>query len=206
MTGTIPPLSPWTSAVPSQSSPFLSASCSGCGPGYRSPLDAMKGETCYIFSATDETVTRWSDHCHLTGLKYPRPLGPRVVECDLNATLSWGCEPVVSRCEQLAWLCAKLRKISHRCFSCKGPREEIVYLPCIYRNTNTLKPDYLATVDVDPKSSTYCKVEVHSFNPPLTVLCCVELVLTSDFHPGLFLSDLISSSTKSLNVSLSCCF
>uniref|UniRef100_A0A674NNG4 Methanethiol oxidase n=1 Tax=Takifugu rubripes TaxID=31033 RepID=A0A674NNG4_TAKRU len=59
----------------------LSASCSGCGPGYRSPLDAMK-----------------------------------------------------------------------------GPREEIVYLPCIYRNTNTLKPDYLATVDVDPKSSTYCQI------------------------------------------------
>ncbi|TNN02032.1 hypothetical protein fugu_009519 [Takifugu bimaculatus] len=57
------------------------ASCSGCGPGYRSPLDAMK-----------------------------------------------------------------------------GPREEIVYLPCIYRNTNTLKPDYLATVDVDPKSSTYCQI------------------------------------------------
>lgn len=34
-----------------------------------------------------------------------------------------------------------------------------MYLPCIYRNTDTLKPDYLATVDVDPKSSTYCQVE-----------------------------------------------
>lgn len=41
----------------------------------------------------------------------------------------------------------------------EGPREEIVYLPCIYRNTDTLKPDYLATVDVDPKSSAYCQVE-----------------------------------------------
>lgn len=40
----------------------------------------------------------------------------------------------------------------------KGPREEIVYLPCIYRNTDILKPDYLATVDVDPKSSTFCQV------------------------------------------------
>uniref|UniRef100_A0A674P7L3 Methanethiol oxidase n=1 Tax=Takifugu rubripes TaxID=31033 RepID=A0A674P7L3_TAKRU len=69
----------------------LSASCSGCGPGYRSPLDAMK-----------------------------------------------------------------------------GPREEIVYLPCIYRNTNTLKPDYLATVDVDPKSSTYCQV-IHRL--PMPNLC-----------------------------------
>ncbi|XP_028280875.1 methanethiol oxidase isoform X2 [Parambassis ranga] len=64
------------------------ASCSGCGPGYRSPLDAMK-----------------------------------------------------------------------------GPREEIVYLPCIYRNTGTLKPDYLATVDVDPKSSTYCQV-IHRLPMP----------------------------------------
>uniref|UniRef100_A0A8C9WJ65 Methanethiol oxidase n=1 Tax=Scleropages formosus TaxID=113540 RepID=A0A8C9WJ65_SCLFO len=39
----------------------------------------------------------------------------------------------------------------------KGPREEIVYVPCIYRNTNIEKPDYLATVDVDPKSANYCK-------------------------------------------------
>ncbi|PNI22952.1 SELENBP1 isoform 12, partial [Pan troglodytes] len=40
----------------------------------------------------------------------------------------------------------------------KGPREEIVYLPCIYRNTGTEAPDYLATVDVDPKSPQYCQV------------------------------------------------
>lgn len=40
----------------------------------------------------------------------------------------------------------------------KGPREEIVYLPCIYRNTGIEKPDYLATVDVDPKSPHYCQV------------------------------------------------
>lgn len=43
-------------------------------------------------------------------------------------------------------------------FPAEGPREEIVYLPCIYRNTATLKPDYLATVDVDPRSSTFCQV------------------------------------------------
>uniref|UniRef100_A0A672FM94 Methanethiol oxidase n=1 Tax=Salarias fasciatus TaxID=181472 RepID=A0A672FM94_SALFA len=59
----------------------LSANCSGCGPGYRTPLDAMK-----------------------------------------------------------------------------GPREEIVYLPCIYRNTASVRPDYLATVDVLPSSPTYCQV------------------------------------------------
>uniref|UniRef100_A0A667Z3J8 Methanethiol oxidase n=1 Tax=Myripristis murdjan TaxID=586833 RepID=A0A667Z3J8_9TELE len=66
----------------------VSASCSGCGPGYRSPLDAMK-----------------------------------------------------------------------------GPREQIVYLPCIYRNTDVLKPDYLATVDVDPSSPTYCQV-IHRLPMP----------------------------------------
>ncbi|XP_053744133.1 methanethiol oxidase [Synchiropus splendidus] len=47
----------------------------------------------------------------------------------------------------------------------KGPREEIVYLPCIYRNTDILKPDYLATVDVDPKSSTFCQV-IHRLPMP----------------------------------------
>lgn len=39
-----------------------------------------------------------------------------------------------------------------------GPREQIVYLPCIYRSTDVLKPDYLATVDVDPESTTFCQV------------------------------------------------
>uniref|UniRef100_A0A4W5K3S7 Methanethiol oxidase n=1 Tax=Hucho hucho TaxID=62062 RepID=A0A4W5K3S7_9TELE len=45
------------------------------------------------------------------------------------------------------------------------PREEIVYLPCIYRNTGIQKPDYLATVDVDPKSPTYCQV-IHRLPMP----------------------------------------
>ncbi|XP_012585450.1 PREDICTED: selenium-binding protein 1 [Condylura cristata] len=47
----------------------------------------------------------------------------------------------------------------------KGPREEIVYLPCIYRNTATEAPDYLATVDVDPKSPQYCQV-IHRLPMP----------------------------------------
>uniref|UniRef100_A0AAQ5YD12 Methanethiol oxidase n=1 Tax=Amphiprion ocellaris TaxID=80972 RepID=A0AAQ5YD12_AMPOC len=46
-----------------------------------------------------------------------------------------------------------------------GPREEIVYLPCIYRSTEILKPDYLATVDVDPKSPTYSQV-IHRLPMP----------------------------------------
>lgn len=47
-----------------------------------------------------------------------------------------------------------------------GKREEIVYVPCIYRNTPTdQKPDYLATVDVDPKSPSYSKV-IHRLPMP----------------------------------------
>ncbi|XP_074044925.1 methanethiol oxidase [Macrotis lagotis] len=47
----------------------------------------------------------------------------------------------------------------------KGPREEILYLPCIYRNTGTDAPDYLATVDVNPKSSCYSQV-IHRLPVP----------------------------------------
>lgn len=31
-------------------------------------------------------------------------------------------------------------------------------MPCIYRNTGIEAPDYLATVDIDPKSPQYCQV------------------------------------------------
>ncbi|XP_045103873.1 selenium-binding protein 2-like isoform X6 [Portunus trituberculatus] len=45
----------------------------------------------------------------------------------------------------------------------EGPREKIVWLPCIRKGTG--KPDYLATVDVDPQSQSYCKV-VHRLYLP----------------------------------------
>ncbi|KAG7169116.1 Methanethiol oxidase-like, partial [Homarus americanus] len=38
----------------------------------------------------------------------------------------------------------------------KGPREKLVWVPCI--KTKTGKPDYLATIDIDPQSPNYCKV------------------------------------------------
>ena len=41
----------------------------------------------------------------------------------------------------------------------KGPREKLLYIPCIYRGTATKKPDYLATVDCDPSSPDYGKVQ-----------------------------------------------
>ncbi|KAG0715893.1 Methanethiol oxidase [Chionoecetes opilio] len=49
----------------------------------------------------------------------------------------------------------------------EGPREKIVWLPCI--KTGSGKPDYLATVDVDPQSPTYCKClkpRPHYHSPP----------------------------------------
>ena len=40
----------------------------------------------------------------------------------------------------------------------EGPREKLLYVPCIYSNTETKKPDYLATVDCDPESVEYGQV------------------------------------------------
>lgn len=41
----------------------------------------------------------------------------------------------------------------------KGPKEQILYVACIQPNAKvTGKPDYVATIDVNPNSKTYCKV------------------------------------------------
>uniref|UniRef100_A0A670K9E2 Methanethiol oxidase n=1 Tax=Podarcis muralis TaxID=64176 RepID=A0A670K9E2_PODMU len=40
----------------------------------------------------------------------------------------------------------------------RGPREKLIYVPCILTGTGTQQPDYLATVDVDPESPCYCQV------------------------------------------------
>lgn len=40
----------------------------------------------------------------------------------------------------------------------KGPREALLYVTAVYTGTGREKPDYLATVDVDPTSPTYSKV------------------------------------------------
>lgn len=40
----------------------------------------------------------------------------------------------------------------------KGPREKLLYIPCIYRLTDAKKPDYLATIDCDPESPNFGKV------------------------------------------------
>ena len=40
----------------------------------------------------------------------------------------------------------------------KAPPETLAYVPAIYAGTKVDKPDYLATVDLDPKSPTYSQV------------------------------------------------
>ena len=47
----------------------------------------------------------------------------------------------------------------------KSPAEKIAYMPCIRTGTGVNKPDYLATVDVDPKSPTYSSV-IHRLPMP----------------------------------------
>ena len=47
----------------------------------------------------------------------------------------------------------------------KAPREKLLYTIAIYTGTGIQKPDYLATVDVDPNSPTYSKV-IHRLEMP----------------------------------------
>jgi methanethiol oxidase len=47
----------------------------------------------------------------------------------------------------------------------KSPRETLLYVPCIYAGTKTDKPDYLATVNVDPTSPHYGQI-VHRLEMP----------------------------------------
>lgn len=47
----------------------------------------------------------------------------------------------------------------------KAPRETVAYVPAIYAGTDIKKPDYLATIDLDPDSSTYSQV-IHRLHMP----------------------------------------
>ncbi|WVZ67697.1 hypothetical protein U9M48_016741 [Paspalum notatum var. saurae] len=40
----------------------------------------------------------------------------------------------------------------------KGPREKLIYVTCVYNGTGINKPDFLATVDLDPSSPTYSQL------------------------------------------------
>jgi selenium-binding protein 1 len=47
----------------------------------------------------------------------------------------------------------------------RSPRETLAYLPALYTGTGVDKPDYLATVDLDPKSARYSRV-IHRLELP----------------------------------------
>ena len=47
----------------------------------------------------------------------------------------------------------------------ESPPEKLAYIVAIYAGTEIRKPDYLATVDVDPGSATYSQV-VHRLKMP----------------------------------------
>ena len=47
----------------------------------------------------------------------------------------------------------------------RSPREELAYVVCTYAGTDTKMPDYLATIDVDPKSKSYSQV-IHRLAMP----------------------------------------
>merc|ERR1719427_1247377 len=47
----------------------------------------------------------------------------------------------------------------------KAPKEKLLYIPCIYRNTPIPAPDYIATVDMDESSPTYSKI-IHRLEMP----------------------------------------
>jgi selenium-binding protein 1 len=47
----------------------------------------------------------------------------------------------------------------------KSPPEKLAYVVCVHAGTGVVKPDYLATIDVDPASKTYSRV-VHRLKMP----------------------------------------
>ena len=62
----------------------------------------------------------------------------------------------------------------------KGPREKLIYVPAIYTNTSVKKPDYLATVDIDPESPTFCKI-LHKLPMPYVGKCINSLIFHYNF-------------------------
>ncbi|XP_014816305.1 PREDICTED: LOW QUALITY PROTEIN: selenium-binding protein 1-like [Calidris pugnax] len=51
------------------------------------------------------------------------------------------------------------------CPDVKAPREEVAYVTCTYRETCIDQPDFLATIDLNPRSPHYCQV-IHRLPMP----------------------------------------
>lgn len=125
--------------------PTVSAAtkCGRCGPGYPTPLEAMRGKGAMLETPPWEgTLQASALSCCLTCWGGG---GPQTPASSLRHSQRCPCH-------------SSPPTIPTACFLPPGPREEIVYLPCIYRNTGIEAPDYLATVDVDPRSPQYCQV------------------------------------------------
>lgn len=121
---------------------FTATKCEKCGPGYPTPLEAMKGKCAASASLCPQKGIVQSHHPLLISL--PERAG------DLR--------PQPQACPAPCPSFPSTLPSPLTAFYPLGPREEIIYLPCIYRNTGIEAPDYLATVDVDPKSPHYCQV------------------------------------------------
>uniref|UniRef100_A0A669QI95 Methanethiol oxidase n=1 Tax=Phasianus colchicus TaxID=9054 RepID=A0A669QI95_PHACC len=59
-------------------------------------------------------------------------------------------------------ICAPL--LLENCYK-RTPREEVAYVTCTYRETGIDQPDFLATIDLNPRSPYYCQV-IHRLPVP----------------------------------------
>ena len=65
----------------------------------------------------------------------------------------------------------------------KAPAEKLLYSIAIYTGTGIQKPDYLATVDVDPESPYYSKV-IHRLELPGIARCQIKQYSRSGYSFG----------------------
>lgn len=79
-----------------------------------------------------------------------------------GAALAGGISLNELRAEQAAECC---RTYPSPEAAMKSPRETLLYLPALYVGTGVKKPDYLATVDVDPTSPQYGRI-IHRLEMP----------------------------------------
>uniref|UniRef100_A0A8D0FND1 Methanethiol oxidase n=1 Tax=Strix occidentalis caurina TaxID=311401 RepID=A0A8D0FND1_STROC len=97
-------------------------------------------------------------------------------------------------------------------FSTPAPREEVAYVTCTYRGTCIDQPDFLATVDLNPKSSCYGQVihrlpmpnlkdELHSSGWSAGCTCVGNVTLKRN---KLILPGLISSRIYVVDVGSQC--
>ena len=93
----------------------------------------------------------------------------------ITATAAAALSSTISPSRRLFAAASSANAQSEDCVSCrthaspaeaiKSPREKLAYVVALYASTGIKKPDYLATVDLDPASKTYSQV-IHRLNMP----------------------------------------